>query len=124
MSEIKELVMGKKKRGFSIEVKKHVIAEIESGDLSIGAASRKYGVSGTSIRRWRELLQSGELISKPTSREAALEKEVRQLREKVGEMAMEIDFLKKLDSYLRRLKSANTSVITGLNWDQFREDAK
>jgi len=123
MSE-QELSMSKKRRRFSAEVKRHIVSEIESGAITQTAAARKYEISATAISRWREQLRQGELVDKPTVREKALEKEVRELREKVGELTMSIDLLKKAEAYARRLKSADSSTITGLNWARFRKDAK
>jgi len=119
-----ELVMAKTRRRFSLELKKHIIAEIESGQVSLSAASRKYSISATAIARWREKERHGELVDKASAREVELEKKVEGLERKVGEQAMEIDVLKKLDAYERRLRTADSSVITGLNWDRFRKDAK
>lgn len=123
MSE-QELSMSKKRRQFPAELKRHIVSEIESGALSQSAAARKYEISATAIIRWREKLRQGELVEKPTPREKALEKEVRELREKVGELTMSMDLLKKAEAYARRLKSVDSSTITGLNWHRFRKDAK
>lgn len=123
MSEVKELEMAKKRRSFPVELKKHVVSEIEAGQVSLTGAARKYAISPTAITRWREQLKNGGLDGSPSPREKALETEVRELREKVGSLTMEIDLLKKLEAYARRLKSADSSTITGLNWHRFRKDA-
>ena len=124
MSAEKELEMPKKRRSFPPELKKHIVAEIESGQASLTGAGRKYSISPTAIRRWREQLKDGAFGGEPSVREKSLEKEVRELREKVGSLTMEIDLLKKLEAYARRLKSADSSTITGLNWQRFRKDAE
>jgi transposase-like protein len=124
MSAEKELEMPKKRRSFPSELKKHIVGEIESGQLSMTGAGRKYSISPTAIRRWREQLKEGSLGDSVSPREKVLEKEVRELREKVGSLTMEIDLLKKLEAYERRLKSVNSSTITGLNWHRFRKDAQ
>ncbi|MBI5239110.1 MAG: transposase [Elusimicrobia bacterium] len=123
MSAEKELEMPKKRRSFPPELKKHIVSEIESGQVSLTGAARKYSISATAISRWREQLKDGALDGQPSVREKSLEKEVRELREKVGSLTMEIDLLKKLEAYARRLKSADSSTITGLNWHRFRKDA-
>jgi transposase-like protein len=124
MSAEKELEMSKKRRSFPPELKKHVVAEIELGQVSLTGAARKYSISATAISRWREQLKAGSLGEGVSPREKALEKEVRELREKVGSLTMEIDLLKKLEAYERRLKSVDSSTITGLNWHRFRKDAQ
>ena len=122
MSTEKELEMKKKRQSFPPELKRHIVSEVEAGQVSMTEASRKYSVSATAIRHWREQLRTGSLDWRASDREKTLEKEVRELREKIGEMTMEISLLKKLEAYARRLKSADSSTITGLNWHQFRKD--
>jgi len=53
-----------------------------------------------------------------------LEKQVRELKEKVGELTMQVDLLKKVEAYGLRLKKLDSSTITGLNWEQFRKGAR
>jgi len=119
-----EREMSKKKKSFSVELKKLVVSEVESGVLSLAAASRKFQVSAASITSWRKKLREGNLVENPSNREKQLEKEVQELKEKVGELVMEIDLLKKVEAYTQRLRSADSSTITGLNWRRFRRDAK
>lgn len=124
MINTKEPDMPKKRRSFPVEVKKLIVREIETGELSLSGAARKYSLSATAITRWREQFRTGELTEKPSPREKSLEREVRELKEKVGELTMSIDLLKKAEAYALRLRSVDSSVITGLNWDQFRKGAK
>lgn len=116
--------MSKKKKSFSVDLKKLVVSEVESGVLSLAAASRKYLVSAASITSWRKKFREGNLVENPSNREKQLEKEVQELKEKVGELVMEIDLLKKVEAYTQRLRSADSSTITGLNWHRFRKGAK
>jgi len=124
MGATQELEMAKKRRSFPVELKKFIVGEIESGTLSLSAAARKHGISATAISRWREQLRDGGLSDKPSAREKSLETEVRSLREKIGELTMQVDLLKKAEAYALRLRSVDSSTITGLNWHQFRKDAK
>jgi len=124
MNNTKEPDMSKKRRSFPVELKQHIVREIETGALSLSGASRKYEVSATAIIRWREKFRAGCLTGKPSATEKALEKEVRELKEKVGDLTMQIDLLKKLEAYGLRLKKLDSSTITGLNWDQFRKGAR
>lgn len=48
----------------------------------------------------------------PSARERVLERENRELKERLAELYLEVDHLKKLGDWLRRHKSVNTSVIT------------
>lgn len=124
MVGIEEPGMEKKSKSYSLEFKEQVLADVESGDESLRGAARKYGVAPLTIMRWRAKRELGSLKGKKTAREQSLEKEVRQLREKVGELTLAVDALKKLKAYGRRQKSADTSVITGLNLEELRGDAK
>ena len=116
--------MGKKKRIFSVDFKKQVVREVETGACGLAEAARRYELSPSLIQIWRDKARDGALIDRPSTREKALEKENRALKEQVGELYMRVDALKKTAGYARRLKSASSSVITGLNWEQSRKDVK
>ena len=45
--------MEKQRRKFETGFKQQIVSEIESGLLSVSAASRKYQISGSVIDRWR-----------------------------------------------------------------------
>jgi transposase-like protein len=120
----KEPDMSKKRRSFPVELKQHIVRQIETGELSLSGASRQYEVSATAIIRWRDKSRAGGLTGKPSPTEKALEKEVRELKEKVGDLTMQIDLLKKVEAYGLRLKKLDSSTITGLNWEQFRKGAR
>ena len=85
---------------------------MESGLLSVSAASRKYQISGSVIDRWRRQARQGGLQAAPSVREKFLERENRELKEKLAELYLENDHLKKLGDWLRQRKSVTTSVIT------------
>ena len=104
--------MGKQRRKFATGFKQQVISEVESGVLSVSAASRKYQISGSVIDRWRGRARQGELEGSPSAREKSLERENRELKEKLAELYLENSQLKKLGDWLRRHKSVSTSVIT------------
>ena len=104
--------MGKQRRKFETGFKKQIVGEVESGLLSVSAASRKYQISGSVIDRWRQQSRQDALESAPSVREKALERETRELKEKLAELYLEVEHLKKLGDWLRRHKSVSTSVIT------------
>jgi transposase-like protein len=104
--------MGKQRRKFETGFKQQIIQEVESGLLSVGAASRKYQIAGSVIDRWRRQTRQGGLESIPSIRERGLERENRELKEKLAELYLENEHLKKLGDWLRRRKSVSTSVIT------------
>lgn len=104
--------MGKQRRKFEGGFKQQIVQEVESGLLSVGAASRKYQISGSVIDRWRRQARQGGLDTAPSARERVLERENRELKERLAELYLEVDHLKKLGDWLRRHKNGTTSVIT------------
>ena len=104
--------MGKQRRKFETGFKQQIIQEVESGLLSVSAASRKYQIAGSVIDRWRRQARQGGLERSPSVRERGLARENRELKEKLGELYLENEHLKKLGDWLRRQRSVNTSVIT------------
>ena len=104
--------MGKQRRKFETGFKQQIIEEVESGLLSVSAASRKYQIAGSVIDRWRRQARQGGLETGPSIRERGLERENRELKEKLAELYLENEHLKKLGDWLRRRKSASTCVIT------------
>jgi transposase-like protein len=104
--------MGKQRRKFETGFKQQIVHEVDSGLLSVGAASRKYQISGSVIDRWRRQARQGGLDTAPSARERLLERENRELKERLAELYLEVDHLKKLGDWLRRHKSVSTSAIT------------
>jgi transposase-like protein len=93
-------------------LKRGLSKEVESGLLSVSAASRKYQISGSVIDRWRRQAKQGVLEAAPSVREKFLERENRELKERLAELYLENDHLKKFGDWLRRHKNGTTSVIT------------
>ena len=104
--------MGKQRRKFETGFKQQIVGEVESGLLSVSAASRKYQISGSVIERWGRVARQGGLDTTPSARERSLERENRELKERLAELYLEVDHLKKLGDWLRRHKNGTTSVIT------------
>jgi len=68
--------------------------------------------------------RNNALVDRPSQRERQLEAENEKLKAKIGDLVMQMDHLKKLQAWVQRRKSADTSVITAKNLDQFRKPAK
>jgi transposase-like protein len=86
--------MGKQRRKFATEFKQQIVSEVESGRLSVSAASRKYQLSASVIDRWRRQARQGGLDSAPSVRDQLLEREHRELTERLAELYLEVDHLK------------------------------
>ena len=106
--------MASNRRSFTVGFKQQVVQELLAG-LSLSQASRKYEISTSVLQRWRQRLMAGQLEEGPTPRERALEARVAELERMVGRLAMENEFLKKVEDYTRRKKSAGLSVYTAKN---------
>ena len=68
------------------------------GDRTLGELSREYAVSVGAIQKWRDQLECGgkSLFADKRRRSGtADERTIAKLHEKIGELTMERDFLKK-----------------------------
>ena len=82
--------------GFKFKI---ALASIK-GELTFQELSQKYKVHASQISKWKaELLEHGSEIydksSNSNSQEKALKEENQELYEKIGKLAVELDFLKK-----------------------------
>ena len=116
--------MGKQRRKFEPGFKQQIVSEIESGILTVNAASRKYQISGSVIDRWRRQVKQDGFEPAPSVREKALERENRELKEKLAELYLENGHLKKLGDWLRQRKSVSTCVITAQSLARSPKDSK
>lgn len=116
--------MGRPRRKFEVGFKRHVVEEIASGLITTADAARKYEISQGVVDRWKEKYLEGTLTGKPSTEEKVLRAENERLKAKVGELTMQIDLFKKLESYARRKRSEDTSVITSRNLAVFCGGAK
>jgi transposase-like protein len=116
--------MGKIRRKFETEFKRQLIAQIEAGQLTAREAAREHQLSRSLVEYWREQYRGNRLVDRPSSRERQLEAENEKLKAKIGDLVMQMDHIKKLQAWVQRNRSADTSVITAKNLDQFRKPAK
>ncbi|NQY01477.1 MAG: transposase [Flavobacteriaceae bacterium] len=92
-------------RRFSVELRKHVVKEIESGNLTVSQACREYGIkSNKSVYEWihkysRYLKRGTVLIVEKESHQRKneeLESSNKDLQAALGRKQLEIDALQKL----------------------------
>lgn len=75
-----------------------LVLEILRGDTSVAEAARKHALTVAEIEEWRDRFLSGAenaLRSKPLDDEAQKAQEIKRLKQKVGELVMDIDILKE-----------------------------
>ncbi len=75
-----------------------LIVEILRGDTSVAEAARKHGLTVAELEDWRERFLSGAenaLRSRPTDEDGQKDREIKRLKQKVGELVMDVDILKE-----------------------------
>ena len=98
--------MGKQRRKFETGFNQQIVGEVESGLLSVSAASRKYQISGSVIDRWTQQARQGGLAGAPSVREKLLERENHELKEKLAELYLENSQLKNSGTSYAGTKAA------------------
>ena len=116
--------MGKIRRKFETEFKRQLITEIESGQLTLAQAARQYQIAHSVLERWRARYRNHTLTEARSPRERQLEAENQKLKAKIGDLVMQMEHLKKLQTWVQQRRNADTSIITAKNLDQFRKPAK
>ncbi|WP_340106254.1 transposase [Rhodohalobacter sp. 8-1] len=93
----------RQRRTFSPTLRKEVVRLVESGKLSIAAASREYQVSMTTIYRWIHRYSTynkkGAVLvvdkDSQTEKLKQMQQKIAELEQAVGHKQMQIDYYKK-----------------------------
>jgi len=87
--------MSRKKHSASFKAK--VALETLKNDMTIAELAQKYGIHPTQINRWKtDLLRKAEVIFQQGNKiDKADDQYVAALERKAGQLAIEVDFLKK-----------------------------
>lgn len=75
-----------------------LVLSILRGETSVQEAARKHGLKVAEVEAWRDRYLMGAenaLRSKPRDDEALKEEQIRRLKQKVGELVLDIDILKE-----------------------------
>ena len=75
-----------------------LVLEILRGDTSVAEAARKHGLTVADIEDWRERFLAGAenaLRSRPADEDGQKEREIKRLKQKVGELVMDLDIIKE-----------------------------
>ncbi len=75
-----------------------LVMEILRGELSVVEAARRHGLTVAEVEAWRERFLAGAehaLRSRPLGEDAQKEQEIKRLKQKVGELVMELDVVKE-----------------------------
>jgi transposase len=93
--------MNKTRRKHSAEFKVKVVLDMLKGSETLSEIASKYGVHPTQITKWRRsfLEKAPELFGDKSSRTDRVRDEVEsELYKKIGQLQVELDFLKKKSS--------------------------
>ena len=75
-----------------------LVVEILRGDTTAAEAARKHALTVAEVEDWKERFLSGAenaLRSKPLDEEALKNAEIKRLKQKVGELVMDMDILQE-----------------------------
>ena len=103
-------------RSFSVEFKRQVVEELQSGESRLAQLCRRHNNSPSLRYHWKRQYSRGKFNNEPTE-EAALKDRIEKLERLVGKLTLENEFLKKglqysLSQAQRNGKSSSTSVIS------------
>ena len=106
--------MPRKRRSFSIDFKKEVVAEYLGGE-PLHRVARRHQLHPGLLRVWVEKSEAGDVDSEVASAElvSAYERKIGALERLVGRQALEIEFLRGALHARPSPRSAPTSVISG-----------
>jgi transposase len=95
--------MKAKRKRHEVAFKAKVGLEALKGIRTIAEIAKEYEIHTTQVSQWKTILQerlADVFTSGPTVEVKAAEREVARLHEKVGELTMELDWLKKKSKQL------------------------
>lgn len=93
--------MGRTPRKFSAEFKAKVVVDILTNGKSYGQASREYGIKDSVLSRWKqEFIERAPLLFEQGVVNDERDKRIAELEGLVGRLALELDMVKKVSSYL------------------------
>lgn len=88
--------MGKTRRQHTAKTKLEAAIALISNKYPVAELSQKYGVHPSVLQRWKtELLEGGAEIFNRRKKRSEMGPTVDDLQSKIGQLTMELDFLKK-----------------------------
>ncbi len=129
--------MGKSKRQFSVEFKKQILEEAAKGDATISELAARHDLTVTMICRWRRQLRDRELDRSVAEAPRAivaqegvdpryvreLEAKLRAANEKLGELYIVVEDLKKVGLVPGHTKNASSFGGTQSAWARYKRRA-
>jgi len=129
--------MRRTRRQFSPEFKKQILSEAQAG-RTLTDLARQYDLAVNLICRWKRELRDGEIdqalekAPKAQGRNPGvdpryvreLEAKLREANEKLGEMYVVVEGLKKIQTDFQRTRDARSFVVTGNTLGRLKRPAK
>ena len=75
-----------------------LVLSILRGEISAQEAARKHGLTVAEVEEWKDkflLAAENALRSRPKDEEALKEEQIKRLKQKIGELVLDIDILKE-----------------------------
>lgn len=116
--------MGKLRRTFTLEFKQAVVAQLLSGQATFSQLCREHQLSVSVLRRWKSQYEEGSLSGASLQKEHRLERENRFLKEKVAELYLQVELLKKVQTAKQLQKRELISVYTKTSLEKSKGSAK
>jgi transposase-like protein len=121
------ITMGKIRRKFNEEFKVSLVRQIEEKKIAVSAAARKYQISTGLVYTWLRRysgINPANIVTKPTVKERELACENAALKEKLADLFMQVELLKKAEVWATTKKSASSLIYTSSNWARYKRGAK
>jgi transposase-like protein len=115
---------------YPYEFRKMVAEKALTGTQTYRALAREYKIPSAVITRWKRHYAAGTLDEMSEPRRSMdsgdlkamnLEKEIRMLKEQLGDLYMQNHLLKKAQAWAQQMKNESSLIITSENLDQSDE---
>ncbi len=119
--------MGKVRRKFNEEFKANLVNQIQSKKFTVSAAARKYQISSGLVYTWIKKysdINPANIPARQSAREKELERENALLKEKLADLFMQVELLKKAEDWVANKKNATSLIYTSSNWARYKKGAK
>ena len=107
--------MRRRRRNNSASFKAKVAVAAVRGEKTLAELAQQYGVHPNQIQGWRDRLMSSaeRLFERVVGRDNDTEHQVKELHAKIGQLAMERDFVRQVRSLLDLILEANLYIEQG-----------
>ena len=89
---------GEQVKRWTAKRKAALVLSILKGETSVQEAARKHGLTVAEVEDWKDkflLAAENALRSRPKNEEALKEEQIKRLKQKIGELVLDIDILKE-----------------------------